>query len=123
MLSIFSPNFINDDQSLFSADFARLFTLSDESSDGLPAPVFENPNAKSGEAWRLAGTKKPGDKKGPFSQRERSVFSISGHGKQREAIFSRMRLNSIGSIGFHRFYADRSNNSSKVLIARRLCSI
>jgi len=123
MHSISSPNLLNDDQSLFPTDFAMLFTLSDESSDGLLSPIFENPNAKSGKAWRLAGTKKPGNKKRPFSQRERFVFSISGHGKQRESIFSRMRLNSIGSIWFYRFYAERSNNSSRVLIARRLCSI
>jgi len=63
MHSIFSPNLLNDDQSFFSADFAMLFTLSDESSDGLLSPIFNNPNAKSGKAWRLAGTKKPGNKK------------------------------------------------------------
>ena len=28
-----------------------------------------------------------------------------------------------GIIVFYRFYADRSNNASRVLIARRLCSI
>jgi len=67
--------------------------------------------------------KNPEIKKDRFSQRERSVFYISGHGKQRESIFSRMRLNSIGSIWFYRFYAERSNNSSRDLIARRLCSI
>ena len=65
MHSISSPNLINDDQSLFPAGIAKIFTLSDESSDGSPATVFENPNEKSGGAWRLADTKKPGNKKRP----------------------------------------------------------
>ena len=78
MLSIFSPNFINDDQSFFSADFAMLFTLSDGSSDGLPAPIFENPNAKSGEAWRLAGTKKPETKTDRFPKENVPFFLFPG---------------------------------------------
>jgi len=39
--------------------------------------------------------KKPENKKGPVLPKETFRFFISGHGKQREAIFSRMRLNSI----------------------------
>ena len=120
MHSIFSPNIINDDRPLFFTGIARLSILSDEASDGLFSPVFVNPNAKSDKAWRLAGTKNPENKKGPVLPKKTFRFFISGHSKQREAIFSRMRLN---SIEFYRFYADRSNNSSRVSIARRLFSI
>jgi len=39
--------------------------------------------------------KKPENKKGPVLPKKTFRFFISGHSKQREAIFSRMRLNSI----------------------------